>query len=112
VWLWRHTTNVWKLRTTTQVKVRKFTGGIVGTTGPIVGLRATRNELADRVVLKGNQVAFNFSTKGDVDGFDFVTEKNSCIKVNLVLEKDMPIDRIFLGRKQYQPKNTRFVVCP
>jgi hypothetical protein len=110
-WIWRVSANVWRLRTTTRAHQHIFTGKLAGVTGPVTGVRPTRNELSDRIFLRADRVSFKFATKGDFDGFDFSTRKNTCVEFNLLLDDARP-RRIFIGEKEVQPKTGHFIVCP
>jgi hypothetical protein len=110
-WIWRAGPNVWKLRTTTRDARHVFTGTVVGVKGPVTGIRPVRNEIKDRIVLRGDHVTFQFATTGDFDGFDFTTKDNICVEFNITLD-GAPTNKIKLGKNHVQPKTNHFTVCP
>jgi hypothetical protein len=112
-WIWRADSGVWKVRTTTAKQPHTFRGRVQGVTAPIGAIRASRNELHDRVARAPNgSVFFKFTTNGNVDGFDFRVRDNACVRFDLKLDGGAVPKRIHIGSQQVEPKSNHFELCP
>lgn len=109
-WIWRNPAGVWKVRTTTAKLPHLFRGRVKGVRSPIGTVRPSRTEFADRVAKAGQEVHFNFATKGHVDGFDFRVQ--GCVRFDLQIDGGPAPKKIFVGQGVASPKTNHFILCP
>jgi hypothetical protein len=116
-WIWRTPEGVWKLRTTSGDTLQRFTGFAKILKDRLLQLHITRTELERRVDVSGPYISFDFATKAQIEGFDFILEKpDSCVYFNLsVLDppnhRNSPKD-VFIGPHAVRTPTSYFHLCP
>lgn len=111
-WVWQGPRGNWRLRTTTAGRRHSFRGRVASVTGRIVNVKPTQFEMRDRVWPAGGGYAFDFKTKGHADGFVFAVSGNGCVRFDLRLDGGPVAKRIVVGRRQINPSQAHFIVCP
>jgi hypothetical protein len=109
-WVW-HDRAGWHLRTTTAHQQHRFQGRIWVGKGEVGNVHPTGLELGDRLKQRGNALAFDFTTKGHADGFDFQIAEGECAKFNLLIDGKGKPDAIYVGGRGEQPRRHVFRVC-
>lgn len=110
-WIWQNAQGVWRMRTTSS-GTHTFGGRAASLTGNIGGVRPSRTEFVDRIVRRHNQLYFKYATKGGVDGMDFNTRPDSCVRFQLGIDAGGAAGRIYVGAEGVQPATDNFMVCP
>jgi hypothetical protein len=109
-WIW-HDSAGWHLRTTTHSSRHRFQGRVSAMRGSVDNVRATRLEYGDRFRQKGNQMAFDFTTDGGVDGFDFAIAEGDCAQFYLLIDGKPNPERVVIGAGGRHPSHTAFRLC-
>ena len=112
-WVWTGGKGDWHLRTTTSKQRHRFQGRVHPLQGSsLSNLKTTRLEWGDRMRLQGTDIVFDFSTQGGEDGFDFTLNGNSCIEMDLRIDKAPHPKLVVIGKGEVAPAASHFVVCP
>ena len=116
-WIWRDGDGMWHLRTTTANKSRRFQGRIHAVApGTISGLSEVSVEGSRRRIeglrMVDGDIAFDFTTKGKMDGLDFRFIGESCLEFDLRIDGDGDPGKIFIGSRQTKPSSSHFTLCP
>lgn len=112
-WVWATSRTSWHLRSTTSRRQARFQGRVRALNGAsIARVATTRTEYNDRVRAVGNDVAFDFVTLGNEDGFDLDLSGYGCLEFDLRIDGGPHPGMIVLGQAEQGPGNAHFVACP
>jgi hypothetical protein len=112
-WVGQKKSGEWYLRTTAKGERHRYQGRIRPAQGAhLSAIEPTRVEHSDRMRLSGSDIVFDFTTAGDVDGFDFRVSGNSCVEFDLRIDGAPMADAILLGAREQRPVNAHFYACP
>jgi hypothetical protein len=110
-WIWHNANGTWRVRSTAAGN-QTFGGRAVALSGKIGGVRPTRTEFVDRVIRKDTHLYFKYASTGGIDGLDFNTQPDSCVRFQLSIGAGGAEGRIFVGENAVQPPSAHFIVCP
>ena len=112
-WVWQAPRNEWHIRSTTAHQLHRFQGRIRPLqSASLTNLKATRLEWGDRMRLEGRDIAFDFSTQGGEDGFDFTLNGNACVEMDLLIDSSPHPKLVVIGKGEQNPASNHFIVCP
>lgn len=113
VWIWNEG-NTWHVRTTTKGAQHRFQGVVMTTRdGTLTDVKPTKLEWNDRLrVRNGRAAAWDFSTAGHEDGFDFKTVGGQCIRFWVKVDGKADPGSVNLGKDGAHPAKWHFRLCP
>lgn len=114
-WLWNGgaADHWWHVRTTTATMKHRFQGWIVGEgKDPIREFKTTKTEHGDRVRVTPKGIAFDFTTDGHEDGFDFKVAGRHCVRFHLFIDGDAKPAHVNIGKNDAHPAHAHFRLCP
>ncbi len=108
--IWRESSGLWHLRTTTGRKQHSFNGEIEAEDGRIYEMRTVRAEKKDWATIdKQKRIVFDLVTNGAIDGFDFRTDAKS-LKFRLNIDGEARTDNVYIGEKASNPPGMPFIL--
>lgn len=113
VWIWSDA-NGWHVRTTTKSQQHRFQGVVMATRdATLTDVKPTRLEFNDRLrVRNGRAVAFDFTTNGHEDGFDFKSAGGQCLRFFVKVDGKPDPGNVNLGSAGTHPAKWHFKLCP
>ena len=101
------------MRTTAKRRDHRFQGVIRPLEGAqIVDLRIVSIDSKDRIGMVGRALSFEFTTRSQLDGFDFRLNGGACLEFDLRLDEDGTPRYVYLGKEKVLPDSSHFMLCP
>jgi hypothetical protein len=107
-WVW-HDAAGWHMRATTPAKKQHGFHGVIRAQG-ISELKPTAKSLGGKVRLEGSAIRFEFDLFEGADGFDW-KQNEPCVALELKIDKQAKVERIFVGAKAESPSAMPFDAC-
>lgn len=109
-WVGRTASGEFYVRTTTAKHKVRFQGRIHAQKGALTNFRPTRMDHNDRFKFDGQDVVFDITTTGDMDGFEFGA-KDACVEFDLRIDGKKMNERIFIGKDETKTPSAHFSLC-
>lgn len=114
VWIWIDRDQTWHVRTTTHSQMHRFQGVVMTVRdNTLSDVKPVRLEMNDRLrTHNGRVAAWDFSTNGHEDGFDFKTAGSQCIRFFVKVDGKADPAAINVGKNAAHPSRWHFRLCP